>query len=288
MSRITGWALLCALTFFLGTAPPAVGQATLQSSHQQSAAPVSAILYDNFHEKWLDPNRWYAGLTGGSTPDYYEACYYSSNVLECIREIQAGHLRLEVRGYGETSSNQGDQYGEAKLIMSQPQGVKSLTADVVVVGASASDCPANPGSFSQAMMTASFFNSGSGLSADNVSANVSLEPTPSVNPSTITIIGNMAWEGKYTGYVTIGTVPMGTPVRATLAWDHPGHQFVIGFQNLITGEFLSADVPYTQSDTLAPSGDWKGLYVQVFPNNCVSQQTWESMEATFDNVMITR
>jgi len=273
--------------FSLETVPSAVGQTTLQSSHQQSAAQPWAVLYDNFNEKWLDPNRWYAALSGGSTPDYYEACYYSSNVLECIREIQAGRLRLEVRSYGETSSNQGGQYGEAKLIMSQPQGVKSLTADVVVVSASARDCPANPGSFSQAMMTASFFNSGSGLSSDNVSANIGLGPTPSVNPNTITIIGNMAWEGQYTGYVTIGTVPMGTPVRATLAWDHPNHQFVIGFKNLTTGESFSADVPYMQSDTLAPTGDWKGLYVQVFPSNCVSQQTWESIEATFDNVIIT-
>jgi hypothetical protein len=60
------------------------------------ASASEPILYDNFTQRFLDPTKW-------ST---FGACFTFS-FLECVREIQNGQLRLAVRNYGSTSSNNG-------------------------------------------------------------------------------------------------------------------------------------------------------------------------------------
>jgi hypothetical protein len=59
------------------------------SAQAQSSQELS--LYDNFNQQFLNPNRW-----ATSSP-----CFTWS-VLECVREIQNGQLRLAVRGAGAT------------------------------------------------------------------------------------------------------------------------------------------------------------------------------------------
>ncbi len=65
-------------------------------SHMVHAQQPSSnlVLYDSFDEKFLDPAKW--------SP--YGACFTWS-VLECVREIQEDRLRLAVRNYGATTSN---------------------------------------------------------------------------------------------------------------------------------------------------------------------------------------
>lgn len=140
----------------------------------------------------------------------------------------------------------------------------------------------------QAMITAFFFNSGSGNSSDNVAAILTFAPPSPDNLRTLFITAFFGWQGSYFGQVTLGSVPIGTPVRATVRWDQSSHKFVFSVLNLTTHQFFTSDVPYDMPDITVPSGDWKGLYVQAFPSNCINEQTWQSMEATFDNVMVSR
>ena len=49
---------------------------------QNNSSDAVARVYDNFNEKWIDPARWLTGAPG---------CWGLS--LECVRQIQNGHLR---------------------------------------------------------------------------------------------------------------------------------------------------------------------------------------------------
>src|ERR1700756_1492098 len=84
-------------------------QAQVQGTETQLGA------YDNFNRQFLDPTKW-----ATSSP-----CF-TWTVLDCVREIQNGRLRLAVRGYGATDSNQGGQYGESELHFIRPTTIKSI------------------------------------------------------------------------------------------------------------------------------------------------------------------
>jgi hypothetical protein len=270
--------LLCVVSVSVGRGQQTGSLTTVQQS--------GAMLYDDFNHRWLDPAKWGASPDSGTT-DYKEACYYSTNVLECVREIQNGRLRLAVKSYGARDSNEGTQYGESKIIFTQP--FVSLTADVVVRSTGSVGCSANTtDSWAQAMFTGRFFNSGSGDPNDDVDAHITFANASLANPGVLDVEGFLFWQGQYFGFSKVGTVQAGTPIRATLRWLPSSHKFIASFENLITHQHFAADVPYSMSDTTPPSGYWDALYVQVFPANCVGQQTSSQMEATFDNVMITR
>jgi hypothetical protein len=53
-----------------------------QTTGKESAKHGKPVYYDTFDQKWLDPAKWMGNASCGGT-------------LECVREIQNGHLRLE-------------------------------------------------------------------------------------------------------------------------------------------------------------------------------------------------
>lgn len=246
-------------------------------------AQLGTTLYDAFNGRWLNPAKWIAMNPGN--PDYQEACYFSSNVMECVREIQDGKLRLAVKSYGATDTSVGGQYGEAKLMFPQP--FVSFTADVAMKSTTSVVCAVTgTASWADASVTATFFNSGSGSSNDDASASLALDHSATDPPGVVNVKAVMYWEGQYINGVTVGSTTVGTPIRLTLRWVQPSHKFSLSFENLVTGQHFAADMPYTMSDTMPPTGYWNGLYVQAFPANCVGQQTSSQVEATFDNVIL--
>ena len=276
--------LLCVFFVCIGQAQY-TGSATTQNLNFQQTQATAGTLYDDFNEKWLDPMKW-AAMSGASSA-YTEACYWSTNILECIREIRDGKLRLAVKSYGGTDSNDGSQYGESKIAF--VQSFSTLTADVVVRSTKSTDCSANSTySWAQAMFTGTFFNSGSGDPNDDVDAHITFAHTSLDNPGLLNVGAFLFWQGQYFNFVTVGTVSVGTPTRATLRWVPSGHKFVAGFENLVTHQRFWAEVPYSMSDSTPPSHYWDALYVQTFPANCMAQQTSSQMEANFDNVVISK
>src|SRR5262249_14840593 len=89
------------------------------SAYGQWSPPL--VRFDNFNQKFLDPNKW-----ATSSP-----CF-TWTVLDCVREIQNGQLRLGVRGFGATDSNQGSQYAESELHFLRPSTIKSIATDLVL------------------------------------------------------------------------------------------------------------------------------------------------------------
>lgn len=249
-------------------------------SHMVYAQQPSAglVLYDNFNQKFLDPTKW-------ST---FGACFTFS-FLECVREIQDGHLRLAVRNYGATNSNDGNQYGPSELHFINPAPIRTIAAQLVVRRTSGQSCPANLGvsSGAHALLQGSFFNSGSGNPADDVQGLLIFNHLPTDTEGVLNVAAFMHWQGQFFGFVSLGTVNVGQKVIAKLAWDQPHAQFVASWTDAETGRVVQAFLPYTMPDTAPAAAPDKLMGVRTFAPNCVgTQMLVADMEATFDHVMI--
>ncbi len=244
----------------------------------QAQAQESSVLYDNFNQTFLDPTKW-----ATSSP-----CLFQS-VLECVREIQNGKLRLEVRGYGATNSNQGVQFGESALHFINPTPIRGIATQLVVRRTSALGCSANTGegSHAHALLSGSFFNSGSGNPADDVQAFLIFDRFSSDPEGVLTVVAFLQWQGQFFGNVDLSTVNVGQTVIARLTWDQRNHRFVASWTDVNTGRMVQAFMPYTMPDTAPPAASNKFLGVRTFTPNCVgTQMLFAFMEATFDNVVI--
>jgi hypothetical protein len=66
-------------------------------------AQTQLRLYDSFTGPFISPSKWSPQWQCGGT------------VMECAREIQDDQLRLRVRAYGATNTNEGTQFGGSGL-----------------------------------------------------------------------------------------------------------------------------------------------------------------------------
>lgn len=123
--------------------------------------PTGLSLYDSFDRRFLSPSKW----------ALYGACFTWS-VLECVREIQENKLRLAVRDFGATNSNEGVQYGPSELHFLNATAIRSIATSFVVRRTSSQGCPANttslPNAHAHTILQGNFFNSGSGNANDDV------------------------------------------------------------------------------------------------------------------------
>ena len=251
-------------------------------SHMVHAQQPSSnlVLYDNFNERFLDPTRW--------SP--YGACFTWS-VLECVREIQEDRLRLAVRNYGATNSNQGVQYGPSELHFSNPTSVRSIATELVVRRTTSLSCPANttflPNSHAHALVAGNFFNSGSGNPADDVQAFLIFDHMSTDPQGILTVGAFLQWQGQFFGNVDLGTANVRQRIIAQLSWDQPHSQFVASWTDAVTSKMTQAFLPYTMADTTPPAASDKLLGVRTFAPNCIgTQRTFADMEATFNRVWI--
>jgi len=252
---------------------------SLSSSFSVQAQQPSMVLYDNFNQRFLSPTKW-----ATSSP-----CF-TWTVLDCVREIQNGELRLAVRGYGKKDSNEGSQYGESELHFIRPTPIRSIAAQLVIRRTNALGCAANPdGSHAHALIAGSFFNSGSGNAADDVQAFLIFDRYSSDPQGVSAAQAFMSWQGQFFGGVSLGSVSLGQTIIAHLQWDRPNHQFVASWTDVDTGIVTQALMPYTMSDTAPPVAPDKLLGVRAFTPNCLGTKMLSTdMETTFDDVMIGR
>ncbi len=248
------------------------------SAQAQSSQELS--IYDNFNQQFLNPSKW-----ATSSP-----CFTWS-VLECVREIQNGRLRLAVRGYGATNSNQGTQYGESELHFINPTPIRTIAAELVVRRTSAQSCAANAnpdeGGHAHSLLSGTFFNSGSGSPDDDVQAFLILDRFSS-DPQGVTSVGAfMHWQGQFFGGVGLGTVNGGQRIDAQLRWDRRNHQFVASWTDVATGNTTQAVMPYSMPDSAPAAAPDKLLGVRIFTPNCIgTQMLVVDLETTFDNVRV--
>ncbi|SRR5260370_692157 len=242
-----------------------------------SCAAQTTTLYDNFKGKLLDPSKW---STSG-------ACFTTNGLeLECVREIENGKLRLVHRNFGNRDTDTGFQFGAATIVFANPSLIKSITADVTLIRIDESPCLVNPTFRSAAHMDGTFFNTGSGNQSDDVGGHLAFGRMSSDPEGQVFVFGQISHGSNFFAFTPLGSVPIGTPVTATLTWDQPNHQFLVSWVNLDTGVKTAATMPYSLADTTPATNPEKELGASTFPANCTASQTSVYIETLFDNVYI--
>jgi hypothetical protein len=265
-----------ALVFAVALTPAAWAQKPQQTSTQSSTQPPS-ILYDDFNQPLIDPLRW---ITGG-------ACYSSNfNEMECVRAIQAGKLLLAHRNFGQRDSDTGNQFGSSFLNVINPGSIRSIAANIVVRDIEELPCAANPQFGGAVQINATFFNAGSGNSADDVGAQFALGHSFTDPRGQLFVFAQIFQGFNYFGFVPIGNASIGSPITATLTWDKANHQFIATETDDITHVKNQITLPYSFSDSTPATNPTKQLTVVNFPANCTSHAAWVYTEATFDNVRV--
>jgi hypothetical protein len=255
-------------------APLASAAWAQQPMGKETAQSTRPVYYDTFNEMWLNPAKWLA--TGP----------WCSGGLECVREIQNGHLRLAVRDFGATDSDSGTQFSESEVDFVNPNAVKSITADVTLRSFSGLGCSTNDTDMTHTNVEIGgiFFNAGTGDPTDDVLAEL-IFGVDTTDPKTIHV-GN--WNGQ-SGWTEVGSYPIGAPLTATFAWDKANHQFIALVKvKGEPGQGKMVAVPYSVSDTTPPASPYKQLSAQAYSLNCTSAKTFAQVEAFYDNVIINQ
>jgi hypothetical protein len=252
------------------------------SAHASQSQVLTAglIPYDNFDEHFLNPTKW----------SLFGLCYNFS-ALECVREIQDDRLRLAVRNYGQTTSNEGNQFEPAELHFTNPSSIKTIAAEFVVRRTSSMGCPANtvglPNAHAHTLLAGNFFNSGSGNSADDLQGFLAFDHQTLDPENVLTVGAFLMWEGQLFGFVDMGTTLVGKEVVAELSWDQPHSQLIARWTDPETGKVTKALLPYTMPDTTPAASPDKFIGVRTFAPNCIgSQMLLSDMESSFDKVWI--
>jgi hypothetical protein len=188
-----------------------VASAQSPSSSSRTANPNAvAAYYDSFDGPWIDPMKWMAigpWCAQGTT-------------IECVREIQHGRLRLEIRNMGLTAIDDGFQFADASQPFVNPNSIFSITADVQLGRITVVGCPTNASGQPTRVVSnfgGAFFNTGSLDQADDVSDTITFWVDAS-SPNTLQVINWLSGSGL--GVATpIANYPIGTALTVTNAWD---------------------------------------------------------------------
>jgi hypothetical protein len=262
--------------------------AALPCLAQQPAAFPFFSIYDDFNQRWLDPQKWAFGVDG---------CWGSC--LESVREIDHGKLRLAIRSIGLRDSaflNSGARYSQALLPFpaSVSATITSIRAEIVVREFGGVPCPLNSddATHTEVRLGGKFFNTGSGQPQDDVTAEL-IVWIDTTNPRSMSV---GLWWGGPSGvggtWTPVANYPFGTPLVGTLKWDKTAHQFVASAK--IKGDPSPATMAAASywgdgvSDDRQPTDQTKTLDALVCAMNCTGTLSVSHVEALFDDVIINR
>jgi hypothetical protein len=244
-------------------------------------------IYDDFSQRWLDPDRWDM-LTG------WISCW--SHNLECVREIQNGKLRLASRTIGERGSDDGNFYSSAELLFNHDLTavLTSIQADVTVREFGGVPCPANTSdvAHTQVEIGGNFFNSGTGNPDDDVLGWLIIW-VDATNPKLMQVGNYWGWGAGHgwQGYWTfVASYRVNTPLVASFTWDRSNHQFVAkvwpkGDPGSVA-QVASSYGDYGVSDAYRPSDPTKKFVAATAAMNCTSVLSDSHVDVLFDNVIV--
>jgi len=198
-------------------------------------------------------------------------------VTEAIRLIEGGQLRLDMRGYGETTFDIGSSYPGFSLGFPNPNAITAIQVSATVTQATATSCSSNPTAFSGAQLVIGgfFFNTGTptpGSLLNDVFADAFFVHNANDSPNVVhaqyvmfQCLDDFCGNSAQLGFGDLGTAVTGQPVTLSIQWDQPNHQFV--FQR--DGD-PPAVASYSVSDTSTPGSPSKGLQLGHGVPNCTT------------------
>jgi hypothetical protein len=279
MKRIATLLLMLGLAVSIGRATIVHFGESAFASHAQGS-PAGLVLYDSFDETFLSISKW----------SLFGVCY-NLTALECVREIQDGRARLAVRNYGLPTDNVGVQFEPSELHFTNPASTRSVATEFAVRRTSSMSCPANttslPNAHAHTLIAGNFFNSGSGVAADDLQGFLTFDHQVSDPENVLTVTGFLSWQGQFFEFTDMGTTFVGRQLIAELSWDQPHSRLVARWTDVETGKMTQVFLPYTMPDTTPAASPDKLIGVRTFAPNCVGTTLRLSdMESSFDKVWI--
>ena len=248
----------------------------------QSTAAAGALQpYDDFRQGWINPDKWSA----------LPMC--TSGALDCVREARQGALRLALVGLGGRDSNTGTRYNSTGLAMLNPEGVTAIQANFVVNSHTEQACPANADpAHPQFLLHGSFFNTGSGLPADDVQAFVQVERladeagTPA---KSVRVGGFMYGAGRFFNNIELGTVEIGERASIQLRWQPDQHLFTLHLRRARTApSSAEGQMRYTLPDGFPAATPFRHVSLNAFSPNCVESAAFSAMDVSVESIRIAR
>lgn len=251
-------------------------------------AQQALVLYDDFNNPNIDPERWIGQDVGPGA---------QTDRLEQVREIRANKLRLASRIYGESLFAGGNKNGGSRIRFPNPSAaIRVMEAEYRVTQVEATACaPLGVGATTRGVLQGLFFNVGDVALPSNdrtgeVSAGIQITRTSnSLDPPNVLRVNafvsqctNTACTTSTTlGNIALGTVAVNEKVRLRLEWDEANSQFVFQF-----GEndpaFLNYALPVHPSVI-----DSRFIEVSNFALNCGGGvRSLASMELYVDDVYV--
>ncbi|TDM06690.1 MAG: hypothetical protein C4K60_19530 [Ideonella sp. MAG2] len=218
------------------------------------------------------------------------------NQLEIGREVKSGFAVLRQRNLGQQISNSGTWSIIHSLPFDEPWRITQMKADITVMSASATACAANTSpTEANARLTGAFFNSGAptpGNATGDIGAQIRVvQRSDSTAPLGTLQVEGLAYRctnADCTSSVLVGslqnmgTVAVGSMVRAQVEWDQPNKRFL-----LTRDSNPAVSIAYTDSDSAGPGNPVKSLSLRQLLANCFSgPRTQADLEARFDNVAV--
>ena len=239
-------------------------------------------LYDDFKARHLDPNLWFGSQSG-------------NHVLETIRRIPWGRLKLVNLSYGNTDSNFGRDRGIVSLRFIDPASVRAIAATVKVARFKIESCEANSSpTVTVARISGAFFNTGTpipGSAVNDVFGSIDIRHR-STDPPGVLQVRAFVFRCNDPGCFSVdffadeilGTVKRWKATRLRLEWDPNNDQFIV--QRDEDPEVFLSYGPL--SDSAPPGRPRKRLSIHNFVPNCPAElrRPFAFMRAYFDNVFV--
>src|SRR5215472_171457 len=243
------------------------------------SAQNTSSLYDDFSEGFIDPSKWSVSPMCGFTG------------YDCAREVQHGHLRLAVRGFGDPNSDSGISFAASQVNFRNPNSIDSIQVNLNIQSFTSTACPANSNAaFPQFLISGTLFNTGTGDATGDVSGFLVVTRRTDDTfdpPGVLRVIGFMFLNGQFFNNVDLGTLQVGEGAQATLRLDRLNHAVVVRIvKSMTTPSIVEQSMPYSVPDSLPPFDSFKMIQVNSFAANCTAQRSVTAMEATVDNVRV--
>jgi hypothetical protein len=259
--------------------------------------------YDDFSSGDIDPEKWSGFALEGS---------FAAPTTELLRFVDTGALRLALVSWGDNSSDAGSVRSRQGLNMRQlgtpggPGFITGLSAKLTVLDADAQDCTGNPEttrpSRSRAQIIGGFFNDGSGGVGDRTGDILAFLQLQKERDGQNRIVAGVNRCVDATCSSSVAIAVSGTPAVFTTAWSLDTPLLLELVWNQILGKFVftvtnpstlateSKEIVYapTVTDAGAPIVDFKSLRVENDAENCTTGRKLAAMDATFDDVKVTR
>lgn len=232
-------------------------------------------VYDSFDGPLLNPARWYS--------EYGE----DRSALEYGRQIRNGWLELWMRGYGRSDWDSGQTQGINSMHLLDMTSFKGIKVKLTVIKAYCNEVP-DPGWGDNILTGASFFNTGSNLPEDDVTANILIY---GANSQTLSVGGEIVC-GRYgnLGGVVLGSIKIGDPISIWIRWNPAVKQFFFGLQVLrknqppveqgVTCDLADAGPPVDHKEARLGMSTWL--------TNSLTFQAYSELMVKIDQVSVLR